>query len=53
MTRLAIPVVALGIYAIMRVLQNNHALAEAQAELAAENERFRITRDLHDCSATH
>jgi DNA-binding NarL/FixJ family response regulator len=33
------------------VLQNNQALAEAQAELAslaAENERFRIARDLHD-----
>ncbi len=50
-TPLAIPVVALGIYAIMRVLQNNNALAQAQAELAslaAENERFRIARDLHD-----
>jgi len=35
------------------VLQNNNALAQAQAELAslaAENERFRIARDLHDCS---
>jgi two-component system sensor histidine kinase DesK len=50
-TPVAIPVVALGIYAIMRVLQNNNALAQAQAELAslaAENERFRIARDLHD-----
>ena len=50
-TPLAIPVVALGIFAIMRVLQNNNALAQAQAELAslaAENERFRIARDLHD-----
>jgi len=50
-TPLAIPVVALGIYAIVRVLQNNNALAQAQAELAslaAENERFRIARDLHD-----
>ena len=35
----------------MRVLQGNSALAEARAELArlaAENERFRIARDLHD-----
>ncbi len=50
-TPVAIPVVALGIFAIMRILQNNHALARAQAELAslaAENERFRIARDLHD-----
>ena len=50
-TPLAIPVVALGIFAIVRVLQNNNALAQAQAELAslaAENERFRIARDLHD-----
>ena len=50
-TPIAIPVVALGIFAIVRVLQNNHALAEARAELAslaAENERFRIARDLHD-----
>jgi two-component system sensor histidine kinase DesK len=50
-TPLAIPVVALAVYAIVRVLQNNNALAEAQAELAslaAENERFRIARDLHD-----
>jgi two-component system sensor histidine kinase DesK len=50
-TPLAIPVVALSIFAIMRVLQNNNALAQAQAELAslaAENERFRIARDLHD-----
>ena len=50
-TPLAIPVVALAIFAIRRVLQNNNALAQAQAELAslaAENERFRIARDLHD-----
>ena len=50
-TPVAIPVVALAIFAIMRVLQNNNALAQAQAELAslaAENERFRIARDLHD-----
>ena len=50
-TPVAIPVVALGIFALVRVLQGNSALAEARAELAslaAENERFRIARDLHD-----
>jgi two-component system sensor histidine kinase DesK len=50
-TPVAILVVALAIFALMRVLQNNSALAQAQAELAslaAENERFRIARDLHD-----
>jgi two-component system sensor histidine kinase DesK len=50
-TPLAIPVVALGIFAVLRVLQKNSELAQAQAELAslaAENERFRIARDLHD-----
>ncbi|MGH3405916.1 MAG: sensor histidine kinase, partial [Streptosporangiaceae bacterium] len=50
-TPVAIPVAALAIFAIMRVLQSNNALAEAQTELAAlaaENERFRIARDLHD-----
>jgi two-component system, NarL family, sensor histidine kinase DesK len=50
-TPVAIPVVALGIFAVVRVLQGNSALAEARAELAslaAENERFRIARDLHD-----
>jgi len=50
-TPVAIPVVALGIFAVVRVLRGNSALAEARAELAslaAENERFRIARDLHD-----
>jgi two-component system, NarL family, sensor histidine kinase DesK len=50
-TPVAIPVVALAIFAILRMLQSNSALAQAQAELAslaAENERFRIARDLHD-----
>ena len=50
-TPVAIPVVALGIFAVLRVLRGNSALAEARAELAslaAENERFRIARDLHD-----
>jgi two-component system sensor histidine kinase DesK len=47
----AIPVVALTMFAVMRVVRGNQALAEARAELArlaAENERIRIARDLHD-----
>lgn len=47
----AIPVVAIVAFAIMQVLDGNRALAQARAQvatLAAENERFRIARDLHD-----
>ncbi len=47
----AIPVVAIVTFAIMQVLDGNRALAQARAQvatLAAENERFRIARDLHD-----
>ena len=50
-TPVAIPVVAFVMFAVMQVLRGNHALAEARAELAqlaAENERIRIARDLHD-----
>jgi two-component system, NarL family, sensor histidine kinase DesK len=50
-TPVAIPVVALVTYGFLRVVDGNHALAEARAELArlaAENERIRIARDLHD-----
>jgi two-component system sensor histidine kinase DesK len=50
-TPVAIPVAALMTSGILQVLRSNHALAEARAEmasLAAENERFRIARDLHD-----
>jgi two-component system, NarL family, sensor histidine kinase DesK len=50
-TPVAIPVVAITMFAILQVLRGNQALAEARAELAqlaAENERIRIARDLHD-----
>jgi two-component system, NarL family, sensor histidine kinase DesK len=47
----AIPVVGIVTYAVVRVQRTNMALAEARAEiarLAADNERSRIARDLHD-----
>ncbi len=50
-TPVAIPVVALAMAATMQVVRANQALAETRAELArlaAENERIRIARDLHD-----
>ena len=50
-TPIAIPVVALATFAAVRVQRGNQALAEARqalARLAAENERARIARDLHD-----
>jgi two-component system, NarL family, sensor histidine kinase DesK len=50
-TPVAIPVVALSMFATVQVMRGNQALAEARAELArlaAENERIRIARDLHD-----
>jgi two-component system sensor histidine kinase DesK len=50
-TPVAIPVVALAMFAVVQVMRGNQALADARAEvarLAAENERFRIARDLHD-----
>jgi two-component system, NarL family, sensor histidine kinase DesK len=50
-TPLAIPVAAVVTYAVLRVVNSNQALADARAELArlaAENERIRIARDLHD-----
>ncbi len=50
-TPVAIPVVALTMFAVLAVVRGNQALAEARAEvarLAAENERIRIARDLHD-----
>jgi two-component system, NarL family, sensor histidine kinase DesK len=50
-TPIAIPVVALMTLAVSWTLTSSHALAEARAELAslaAEKERFRIARDVHD-----
>jgi two-component system sensor histidine kinase DesK len=50
-TPVAIPIVGLVVYAAAQLLQSNQALAQARADLArlaAENERFRIARDLHD-----
>jgi two-component system sensor histidine kinase DesK len=50
-TPVAILVVALAAFGLFQVFDANRALAQAQAELAglaAENERFRIARDLHD-----
>jgi two-component system sensor histidine kinase DesK len=50
-TPVAIPVVALAMFGSVQLVRGNQALAEARAELArlaAENERFRIARDLHD-----
>lgn len=50
-TAIAIPLAGLAMYGFSRVLHGNHALAEARVELArlaAENERTRIARDLHD-----
>jgi two-component system, NarL family, sensor histidine kinase DesK len=50
-TPLAIPVAWVVTCAVLEVLRGNQALAEARAEvaqLAAENERIRIARDLHD-----
>jgi len=50
-TPVAIPVVAFVMFAIVQVMRGNQALAQAReelAQLAAENERIRIARDLHD-----
>jgi len=50
-TPVAIPIVALVTFFFLQVVEGNRALTEARAELArlaAENERIRIARDLHD-----
>ena len=47
----AIPITTFAMYGFFGVMQSNRALAEARGEvvrLAAENERTRIARDLHD-----
>jgi two-component system sensor histidine kinase DesK len=48
---IAIPATALAMFGFFRVLRGNRELVEARMELArlaAENERSRIARDLHD-----
>jgi two-component system sensor histidine kinase DesK len=50
-TPVAIPVVAVVSFGVRQVYESNRELAEARVELArlaAENERIRIARDLHD-----
>jgi two-component system sensor histidine kinase DesK len=50
-TPIAIPVVGIVTYVVVQIVEANRAIAEARAEvarLAAENERIRIARDLHD-----
>lgn len=50
-TPIAIPVAAFSAFGALRVHRGNRALTEARTELArlaAESERFRIARDLHD-----
>ncbi len=50
-TPIGIPIAALVVFATLEVMRGNQALAEARSEvarLAAENERIRIARDLHD-----
>ncbi len=50
-TVITIPTVALAMFGFFEMVRGNRALAEARSELArlaAENERSRIARDLHD-----
>ena len=50
-TPVGIPIAGLIVFATVEVIRGNQALAQARAEvarLAAENERIRIARDLHD-----
>ncbi len=50
-TPIGIPIAGLIVFATLEVMRGNQALAAARAEvarLAAENERIRIARDLHD-----
>lgn len=48
---LSVPLVALAMFGFFNIIRSNRALTAARAEvarLAAENERTRIARDLHD-----
>jgi two-component system, NarL family, sensor histidine kinase DesK len=50
-TAISIPITALAMFGFFQVVRGNRALTEARSELArlaAENERARIARDLHD-----
>jgi two-component system, NarL family, sensor histidine kinase DesK len=50
-TPIGIPIAGILVFAMLEVMRGNLALAAARAEvgrLAAENERMRIARDLHD-----
>jgi two-component system, NarL family, sensor histidine kinase DesK len=50
-TPIAIPIVAIVMLGLMQVVRSNQELARTRAQLArlaAENERSRIARDLHD-----
>jgi two-component system sensor histidine kinase DesK len=50
-TPIGIPIAGLMVFVVLELMRNNQALAAARAEvarLAAENERIRIARDLHD-----
>jgi two-component system sensor histidine kinase DesK len=50
-TPIGIPIAGLLVFVVLEVMRGNQALAAARAEvarLAAENERIRIARDLHD-----
>ncbi len=50
-TPIGIPIAGITIFVMLQVLRSNRQLAEARADvarLAAENERIRIARDLHD-----
>jgi len=50
-TPIGIPIAAIVVFVVLEIMRSNQALAAARAEvarLAAENERMRIARDLHD-----
>jgi two-component system sensor histidine kinase DesK len=50
-TPIGIPIAGLIMFVTLEIARGNHALAGARAEvarLAADNERIRLARDLHD-----